>query len=285
MERHDYVIGDFVWTAMDYMGEAGLGSSLEIDPEENVPQFMGWPWYNAWCGDIDLIGTKKPQSYYRDVVWHQRDISMAVEPPLSSNKKRNISFWGWPQEVLGWTFPGRENEVMAVKVYSRASKVRLYLNDSLIGEASPSNTYKAVFNVPYKPGVLKAVQVDGGKEGAFVTITTAGTPAALRVVADRQTIKASGQDLSYVTIELVDDKGQLILDNNRQIKIECCGNGTLLAAGNASPTDMESFRSLTPKLFNGKAIAIVKSGSKGGAIKLKVSSEGLKTTAIIKILQ
>jgi beta-galactosidase len=280
VERHNYVIGDFVWTAMDYMGEAGLGSSLEIDPEENVPQFMGWPWYNAWCGDIDILGHKKPQSYYRDVVWHEKEITMAVEPPISNNKKPRVSFWGWPLETQSWTFPGRENDIMTVNIYSRSAKVRLYLNDSLIGDAATSNTYKAVLKVPYNTGVLKAVQLNGDKEGASVTLATTSAPTSFRLTADRNTITADGQNLAFVTIELTDNEGRLVLDNSRQIKIECRGNGELLASGNASPTDMESFRSVTPRLFNGRAMAIVKAGLKQGTITLKISSEGLSASEI-----
>lgn len=280
VERHDYVIGDFVWTAMDYLGEAGLGSSMEVDPEDNVPQFMGWPWFGAWSGDIDILGYKKPQSYYRDIVWRQRDITMAVEPPVKGNKRRNVSFWGWPQEVLDWTFPGRENELMAVNVYSRSPKVRLYLNDSLIGDAATSDTYKAVFSVPYKAGVLKAVQLDGEKEGTSVTLSTTGKPASLRVTTDRKTIKADGQDLAFVTIELLDEKGQLILDNNRKVKIRFSGNGELIASGNASPTDMESFGSLTPKLFNGRAMAVIRATNRKGLCQISISTDSLQTVSL-----
>ncbi|MFT3751805.1 MAG: glycoside hydrolase family 2 TIM barrel-domain containing protein [Paludibacter sp.] len=283
VEAHDYVIGDFVWTAMDYIGEAGLGSSMEVDALDNVPQFMEWPWFGAWSGDIDYLGYKKPQSYYRDIVWRQREITMAVEPPVKGNKRRNISFWGWPQEELSWTFPGRENELMAVNVYSRTPKVRLYLNDSLIGDAASSATYKAVFKVPYKAGKLKAVALNGDKEGTAVTLTTTGKLAGLRVITDRKILKADGQDLAFVTIELVDEKGQLILDNNRKVDIAFSGAGQLIASGNASPTDMESFGSLTPKFFNGRAMAIVRAGNRKGESKISVVSEGLKPV-FVKII-
>lgn len=88
IDKNPYLIGDFVWTAIDYLGEAGLAHTLELAPGEHSPQFMGWPWYNAWCGDIDLCGDKKPQSYYRDILWNRRDISLAVQPPVADGKEK-----------------------------------------------------------------------------------------------------------------------------------------------------------------------------------------------------
>jgi beta-galactosidase len=280
VEKYPYVIGDFVWTAIDYLGESGLGSSLEVLPEENVPQFMGWPWYNAWCGDLDLIGIKKPQSYYRDVVWRLREIAMAVQPPVEDNKIRKVSFWGWINETLSWTFPGLENKVMTVNVYSRAPKVRLYLNNKLIGEAVTTlDTYKAVFTVPYQKGILKAVALNGDQETSSVILETTSEAVAIRLSTDRKKIQANGQDLAYITVELIDEKGNVVVDNNRSITIKSKGKGQIIASGNAAPTDMESFRSLKPKLFNGRALIILKSGEKAGIIKLDVFSKGLKSAS------
>ncbi|WP_375434995.1 hypothetical protein [uncultured Hymenobacter sp.] len=84
----------FVWTALDYLGKSGIGNSIEVNPQENGHQFMGWPWFNGWCGDLDLLGTKKPQFYYQDVIWRTRKISMAVEKPVAVGKIRQVSFWG-----------------------------------------------------------------------------------------------------------------------------------------------------------------------------------------------
>ena len=275
VEELPYVIGDFIWTAMDYLGEAGLGNSIEIDPEENVHQFMGWPWFNGWCGDLDLLGIKKPQSYYRDILWRERAISMAVEKPIPEGKIRKVSFWGWPDESLSWTFPGRESQPLKVNVYTRASAVRLYLNDTVVAEKETDSYYTAQFEVPYQPGVLKAVELDGGKEGETTMLETVGEPVALRLVADHKTLTADGQDLAYVLVELVDAAGNVVYNTGRQLQISCTGSGRIIGSGNASPTDMESFGSLTPKLFAGRAMAIVRAGYEQGTITLTISSEGL----------
>lgn len=281
VEKHPYVIGDFVWTAMDYLGESGIGNSLEIDPEENVHQFMDWPWFNGWCGDIDLLGVKKPQSYYRDVLWRERNISMAVEVPIAEGKIRKVSFWGWPEEQLSWTFPGMESKQMKVNVYTRAPKVRMYLNNVLVEEKAVSELYKVSFEIPFQKGTLKAVEVTNNKEGASTMLTTIGEATELRVVADKSKLIANGQDLSYILIELVDKMGNVVYDSQRKIQIATEGDGGyIIASGTASPNDMQSFQSLTPTLFNGRAMVIIRPGYHSGQIKLTVTSDGIKQSIV-----
>lgn len=281
VEKHPYVIGDFVWTAMDYLGEAGIAHSLYLKPGEKNPQFMDWPWYNGWCGDIDLIGEKKPQSYYRDVIWRIRPITMAVEPPAPNGTIQAISGWGWQNEKTDWTFPGyTENDIMRVNVYTRSSGVRLYLNEELVGEKQTSDTYFAGFDIPYKPGILKAVEWDGSQEGEFFELRTTGKPTSIRLKPDRTKISANGKDLVYILIEMIDEKGQRIWNTNNKVQLSCSGNGTLIAAGNASPNDMESFRSSSPRLFNGQALAIIKSSEKAGEVSLNAYVEGIGTASV-----
>ncbi|SHG14060.1 beta-galactosidase [Flavobacterium fluvii] len=280
VEKLPYVIGDFIWTAIDYLGESGIGNSTEVAPQENVHQFMGWPWYNGWCGDIDLIGIKKPQSYYRDILWREKNISMAVELPVAEGKTKKVSFWGWPEESLSWTFPNMENKELNVNVYSRAAKVRLYLNNQLIAEKETNSQYKSSFKVPYKAGTLMAVEVNQNKEGASTILQTIGNPVAIKLTVDHATIKADGQDLSYVLIELVDKNGNVVLDANQKIKIGCEGSGKIIGSGNAAPTDMASFGSLEPSLFKGRAMAIVRAGKVSGKTELTVSSVGIPSASI-----
>lgn len=281
VEKHPYVIGDFVWTAMDYLGEAGIAHALYLNNGEGNPQFMDWPWYNGWCGDIDLIGEKKPQSYYRDVIWRIRPITMAVEPPVPAGQWQAISGWGWQNERVDWTFPGyTENDRMTVNVYTRAPQVRLYLNDELVGESAVSDTYWAGFSVPYRPGTLRAVEWDGEQEGEAFELETTGEAVGIRLRADRGEMKADGTDLVYVVAELVDAEGRVVRTDDRRVSFSCTGSGELLAAGNASPTDMESFRSSTPMLYGGQALAILKSTAEAGEMNLTVSSEGLADASL-----
>lgn len=282
VEKHPYIIGDFVWTAIDYIGEAGLGHALELKEGEHDPQFMGWPWYNAWCGDIDFGGDKKPQSYYRDILWREREIALAVRHPVEAGKREVVNGWGWTDELQSWNWAGLEGKPMRVNVYSRSPKVRLYLNDKLVGEKETGKEdYTATFEVPYTPGVLKAVNVNKKKETANAVLKTAGKPSAIRLVADRNRIKADKKDLSYVKIEIVDENGNVVTDTDLPVAIKCKGEGSVIASGNAAYSDMKSFRSLTPNTFRGKAIAIVQPEEKAGKIEVTVSAEGFNDSHLI----
>lgn len=278
-EKHPYVIGDFVWTAMDYLGEAGIGSA-SFRTSGSQPFSPGWPWFNGWCGDIDLIGTKKPQSYYRDVVWRRQPITMAVEEVAPPGAYMSISAWGWQLEHQSWTLDCKEGTSVAVNVYSRSPQVRLYLNGELLGTKPTSATFWAGFSVPYRPGELRAVEFDGQDEGASFVLETTGEPVALRLVADRSVVASNGSDLLYVTAELVDASGRVVYDSQRKVGFSVEGPGVILASGNACPNDMESFRSNTPRLYNGRAQTIVRTTSQPGDIVVRVESEGLEARTV-----
>ena len=284
VERHPYVIGDFVWTAMDYIGEAGIGSASYRE-QGGQTMFQSWPWYNGWCGDIDLIGQKKPQSYYRDVVWRNVPVTMAVERPAPAGTHQSISAWGWQLEEQSWTYPDLdEHSMMNVNVYSRAPKVRLYLNGESMGDHIPGDTYWTSYNIPYHRGSLRVVNLNSdGKEmeGEEFVLQTTSEPVRLRLSADRTAIHKEGNDLAYVTIELVDAEGRVVSSNSElKLNLKVSGDGVLLASGNASPTDMESFRSTQPRLFRGRALAILKGNDTVGKMSLAVEADGLPSTSI-----
>lgn len=281
VESHPYIIGDFTWTAMDYIGEAGIGHSEIVNSGQGTAFARPWPWFNGWCGDIDLIGCKKPQSYYRDVVWGLQPITMAVAAPIPNGKAEAISPWGWQDEKQSWTWKDYdENSKMTVNVYSKAPQVRLYLNGDTIGTKNTSSTFWAGFSAPYRPGVLRAVELRNGVEGASFELKTTSEPVALRLRADADTLLSTGTDLSCVIVELVDQDGQVVDDSERKVCLQVEGNGELLAGGNASPTDQESFRSPTPRLFRGRALAIVKGGTSDGKVTITATTNGLKAASM-----
>ena len=198
-----------------------------------------------------------------------------------AGKKEVVNGWGWTDELLSWNWNGYEGQPMRVNVYSRSPKVRLYLNDKLIGEKETGKEdYTATFEVPYTSGVLKAVNIDKKKETASTTLRTAGKPSAIRLIADRSKIKADKNDLSYVKVEIVDKDGNLVPDTDLQISIKCSGEGSVIASGNGGYDDMKSFRSLTPNTFRGKAIAIVQPNDRAGKIEVTVSAQGLESSTI-----
>jgi beta-galactosidase len=280
VEKHPFVIGDFVWTAFDYMGEASIGNAVVTN--QKVKPTLGWPWYNAWCGDMDITGQKKPQSYYRDVVWRRSPIAMAVHQPMSDSLQEVVSRWGWPLELQSWTWPGAEGKPLQVRVFSRAPMVRLTLNGKIVGEQRMADTsITAVFEVPYTPGILKAVNVEDGKETGAVQLQTTGDPTHIRLLADRTTIKSNKNDLSYITVEVLDDKEQVVPTAEIPVQFSISGAGELAGAGNADPTDVSSFQRPERKTFRGRCLVIISPNEKGGIVTLKATAAGLPPAQVV----
>ncbi|RCR69781.1 glycoside hydrolase family 2 TIM barrel-domain containing protein [Larkinella punicea] len=280
VEKHPYVIGDFVWTAMDYMGETAIGHSL-LQPKttkDSTIAVFPWPWFNAYCGDLDLIGFKKPQSYYRDVVWRNRPIELAVHNPIPAGMKETVTNWGWPDEQPSWTWPGAEGQALQVRVFSRSPLVKLELNGKLIGEQTIADTtITATFTVPYEPGTLKATSFEKGKPTGSIELITAGKPYRLQLKADRSTIRADRNDLSYVAVEVVDEKGNLVPTAAVPVTFQLAGAGELAGVGNANPTDLSSFQKPEKTTFRGRCLAILRPTLKPGKITLKATAPGLQT--------
>lgn len=278
VERHPYIIGDFVWTAMDYLGESGIGHTTCANEKGN--QLMPWPWFNSYCGDIDLIGDKKPQSYYRDVVWRRSIIEMAVHTPLPEGCKETVSYWGWPDEIKSWTWPGNAGKIMQVNVYARAATVRLMLNGKIIGERKLDSLLTAKFELPYTPGELKAVAVDNGKETGSVILTTAGDAKRILLKADRQHIHADRNDLAYVTVEVVDAQNKVVPYANIPVQFTVSGDGDLAGIGNANPSDMASFKQPQRNTFRGKCLVVLRPRGNKGKIILTAKTGNLESASI-----
>jgi beta-galactosidase len=280
VEQHPYVIGDFVWTAMDYLGETGIGHAT-IDGKTSFA--MTFPWFNSWCGDIDLIGGKKPQSYYRDVVWNLSQLEMLVHAPMPEGAKETVSYWGWPDELASYTFPGAEGKTLQVHIYTRYDTVRLIQNGKTIGEqsASAKTNLTATFNIKYEPGELKAVAIKNGTSVDSVILKTTGKPAGIRLVADRNNIHADANDLAYVTAEVVDADGNVVPYAELPLNFNIEGNGKIIATGNANPSDMESMQHPQHKTFRGKCLVIIRPDGKSGNVTLKAVGNGLTPGQVV----
>ena len=158
VQDYPYIIGDFVWTGMDYIGESGIGRwYYEGDvPGEHYERPL-YPWHASYCGDIDLTGLRKPISHYRSMLWNAEGehLYLAVKEPDGYRGKVKTTLWGtWPT-FESWNWEGHEGKPIEVEVYSHYPSVRLYLNEQLIGEKN-TEEMKAVFSLPYTPGTLKA---------------------------------------------------------------------------------------------------------------------------------
>jgi beta-galactosidase len=284
VQKHNYIIGDFVWTAMDYLGESGIGRYVYPGETEGEHWTVNvYPWHGAYCGDVDLMGWRKPISHYRSMLYNDTEnIYMAVREPNPENGTIKLTMWSvWPTWE-SWTWPGHEGKNLEVEVYSKYPRVRLYLNGKIIGEkeTAKAQEFKATFTIPYASGELKAVGLENGKETEWVLLKTANEPAKIKLTADRKTIKADGQDLVYVNVEITDDEGVLNPNAVNQLTFNISGAGTIAGVDNADLKDNDLYVANTRKAWHGRALVIIKSNTEPGVINLEVSSPGLNKTVI-----
>lgn len=270
----DYTIGQFVWTGFDYLGEP--------TPYDNY-----WPSRSSYFGICDLAGLPKDRYYLYRSVWNRHDHTIHLLPH--------------------WTWPGREGKVTPVMCYTDYDEAELFVNGKSqgrrhkTGRMSVSATagklvekmgketvdsllsrYRLIWdNVVYEPGELKVVVYDkNGKAAGEETVHTAGAPAALRLTADKQTLAADGNDLSYITVALTDKDGTLCPDASDKIRVEVSGAGTFQGICNGDATSLESFVKPEMHLFHGMLVATVRSGHKPETITVKVSTESGITQSI-----
>lgn len=278
---HPWVIGDFVWTGFDYIGEASIGWR-GYPQEKNF-----YPWNLAYCGDIDICGWKRPQSFYRDALWKENQLSIFVKPSQPSfpinPKKESWSIWNWDDVVADWTWKGYQDSMLEVNVYSSCDEVELFLNNKSLGkkQTNRSTKFMAVYNVPYKAGDLKAIGYDNGKQVNTSILKTANEPTQIKLSADRNAIKANGEDLSYVTVQLLDENDIKNPKAENLIHFVIEGAGTIAGVGNANPISTESYQQPQRKAWQGRCLVVIKSTNKAGKIILKASSDNLKTAEII----
>ncbi|MDE6153353.1 MAG: DUF4982 domain-containing protein, partial [Muribaculaceae bacterium] len=281
-----YVIGDFVWTGIDYLGESGIGRHYYDGdvPGEHYDRPL-WPWHTGVCGDIDLIGQRKPISYYRDMLHNNLDtVYMAVREPDGYRGKIRETLWGTYPTVESWNWPGHEGKPIEVEVITRYPQVQLYLNDRPVAKkkVDESTHYKAIFTLPYEEGTLRAVALDAkGKEVMSDTLATAGKSAA--VVVDYERIGAPGTDydLIFVTASVVDAEGRVNPLDDNLLTFAVTDGAELLASGNADSTDLIGYTRPMHQTYQGRVGAVVKA-PRHHSPTLTVTSAALPT--VTKIL-
>ena len=269
---YPYIIGDIVWTGLDYLGESGIGRNY-YDGETPGEHWRdgGVPdWHGAYCGDVDITGWRKPISHYRQMLWNStNDLYMAVKEPDGYHGNIHQTAWSvWPTWE-SWNWLGWEGKPIEVEVYTKAPEVTLYLNDKEIGrkKVDRSTEFKAVFSVPYEPGTLRA---EAG--GESVTLSTAGEPAKIRLTVDKSILTADGQDLAYVTLEVVDSKGRVCPDAAIPCEAFVQGQGRLMAFATADLKDREPKTSSHVTTWKGRALLVVRSGKSKGKVQVRIKS-------------
>ena len=248
-DDYPWMMGQFVWTGFDYLGEP---SPYDTD---------AWPNHSSMFGIVDLAGLPKDRFYLYRSVWNSAEPTLHVLPH--------------------WTWPGREGEVTPVMVYTSYPSAELFVNGESQGRRSHGTgleRYRLIWDdVRYAPGELKVVAYDAsGAVAGTRIVRTAGKPYALSCSVDRSTLDASGEDLAFVTVTVVDKAGNPVPDAANLVKIKVSGAGSFEAVANGDPTCLESFRQPKMHLFSGALCFIVRAGETPGAVTYTVTSKGLK---------
>jgi len=279
--ENDNVLGDHIWTAFDNMGEAGVGR-----PHWDLSgpfEFMGpYPWLSCHQGDHDLVGDRRPQGYYRKLMWKKDSgVHLFTTRPEDTGRPFFGPGWHWEDIVRTWTFDKKwiGKPVRAV-VYSDADEVEFICNGKSMGRSKVVRlTADCIF--PYEPGVLEAVGYKDGAEYCRDRIETTGAPVSIRLYAEKGGIAADGMDLAYVWAELTDAEGRRVYNADCELNVSVSGAGTLLGLGSGNPCTAENYGTGRRVTFRGRALAVVRAAREPGEAEVCVTTPGLPSEKIV----
>ena len=268
-EDHDWSMGEFIWTGIDYLGEP-------------TPYYSDWPSHSSLFGAVDLAGLPKDRFYLYRSHWKKDTETLHILPH--------------------WTWPGREGEVTPIFVYTNYPEAELFINGKSQGRQRKDRSIKIEdtenedsqktftrqkryrlmwMDTKYEPGEVKVVAYDeAGKAVATQTVRTAGRPHHLELSADRTTISPDGKDISFVTVRVVDKDGNLVPDDGRLLNFKVTGAGSFRAAASGNPASLDAFHLPRHHVFSGQLVALVQSAERAGEAVLTVSAKGLPSASI-----
>ena len=268
-EDHDWSMGEFIWTGIDYLGEP-------------TPYYSDWPSHSSLFGAVDLAGLPKDRFYLYRSHWKKDAETLHILPH--------------------WTWPGREGEVTPIFVYTNYPEAELFINGKSQGRQRKDRSIKIEdtenedsqkaftrqkryrlmwMDTKYEPGEVKVVAYDDtGKAVATQIVRTAGRPHHLELSADRTTISPDGKDISFVTVRVVDKDGNLVPDDGRLLNFKVTGAGSFRAAASGNPASLDAFHLPRHHVFSGQLVALVQSAERAGEAVLTVSAKGLPSASI-----
>lgn len=255
MDEQPWVLGQFVWTGFDYLGEP---SPYDTD---------AWPSHSSVFGIVDLASLPKDRYYLYRSMWNTNNPTLHILP-----------HWNWE---------GREGLITPIFVYTSYPKAELFINGKSQGfreknDSTLQTRYRLMWNeTRYEPGEIKVVAYDAaGNKTAEKVLRTAGKPHHLVLTPNRKCLVADGEDLVYITVQVADKNGNIIPTDNRLVNFAVSGTGTFEATANGDPTSLMSFQSPQMNLFSGAATAIVRSTNKEGEIKFTATAKGVKPATL-----
>jgi len=245
IKKHDFLSGMYIWTGFDYIGE---------------PTPYEWPSVSSYFGIVDLAGFPKDVYYMYQSEWTDKTV-LHIFPHWNWKAEQTVDVWAY---------------------YNKADEVELFVNGKSVGKRSKKGEdLHVMWRIPFEAGTLKAISRKGGKVVLEKEIKTAGNPSQLILTADRSTIKADKNDLSFVTVDILDDKGTLAPNANNEINFSLKGNGKIVGVCSGDPVSHESYKGNKHTALAGKCLVIVQSGDKSGRLELTASANGLKQSTIV----
>jgi beta-galactosidase len=249
IKKFDYLSGMFIWTGFDYLGE---------------PTPYTWPAKSSYFGVVDLAGFPKDVYYMYQSEWTNKDV-LHILP-----------HWNWKQ--------GDSVDVWAY--YNHADEVELFVNGKSAGiRKKQGDDLHVMWRVVYEAGNIKAVSRKNGKTVLTQQINTAGAPAKIELIADRKTIKANGEDLSFITVRVLDKDGNLVPKADNLISFKINGEAFIAGVDNGNPISHEPFKASSRRAFNGLALAVIQAKEKAGTVKITATSDGLQKATIELIVK
>lgn len=292
VESTDYVIGDFTWTAYDYIGEAGIGKSLFV--EENDPilkrgpmalmsHSSQFPWRLANDADVDINGNILPQGCYRSVVWGSPATHLFSYDPATYGKVELISMWGFTDARHNWNWPGAEGQNIKLVVFSKAEEVEVLVNGNSLGKKKTGEALTTedlplsfVFETVYEPGEVTAISYCDGQEISRDTLKTTGSVSQIAVTPEKNTMKADGHSLVYVPVRLLDAEGNVVPNADIKMTAQVTGAATLAGFGSGNPITAENYTTGEFTTYRGQVMAILRAGFEPGEATLTIEGEGFQ---------
>lgn len=276
VEENSHVIGDFVWTAHDNLGEVGTGR-FEWGTKTLTGEFLAdYPWRTCFQGDLDLCGYRRPPSYFREAIWKKSTAPKIFTTHPKHNGEDFVgTLWHWWDVLDTWNFEDEYlGALVKTDVYTVADEVKFTLNGKVVGTAKTESGI-ASLDIPYERGVLKAEAIKGGKVVGNATLKTVGEPNKIHVIPEKDCFSADRRDLCYFQIIIEDEEGNRIPDSKAELS--CIVDGAeLMCIFSGDPKNEDQYTSNKCHAFEGRALAVVRTAN-AGDVRIVVGADGLKS--------
>ena len=282
VKKYPNLVGDFIWTGWDYLGEAGIGTVKYVDKKTKKPVEPGLV-ISGGAGEIDICGKIRPECGWNKTIWGLSSTPViSVEPISHSNYQNGISMWRNTDTVESWSWEGCEGYKNDARVYTDAAVAELFVNGKSLGKKKVKQNMAIFKNVEYQPGEISTICYDKkGSEVGRAKLLSAVGKTSIKLTPECTNMGANGQDLCFINIDLVGENGITKSSVDQKLKVEVQGAGTLQGYGSARPCMSENFYSDTHTTFYGKSLAVVRAGYEPGKIEVRVSGQGIEPQTIV----